>query len=130
MVGIAAVLRALGRAVWRDLRSYNSLIGNNFFLFVLLLAQQLVRQPVLRADPGTAAAVSAFRRSSGQSSARAAGGVAVIERRADGCCGSAACCPEPRGLDHGGGSGQDLEHLQWARAFLALAVVHPGDRAC
>jgi hypothetical protein len=41
MAGIAAVLRALGRAVWRDLRSYNSLVGNNFFLFVLLLAQQL-----------------------------------------------------------------------------------------
>jgi hypothetical protein len=41
MVGVAAVLRALGRAVWRDLRSYHSLAGNNFFLFVLLLAQQL-----------------------------------------------------------------------------------------
>ena len=41
MVEVAAVLKALGRVVWRDLRSYNSLIGNNFFLFVLLLAQQL-----------------------------------------------------------------------------------------
>src|SRR5581483_9748772 len=30
-----------GRVVWRDLRSYNSLTGNNFFLFVLLLAQQM-----------------------------------------------------------------------------------------
>ena len=39
--GLAAILRALGRVVWRDLRSYNSLVGNNFFLFVLLLAQQL-----------------------------------------------------------------------------------------
>jgi len=41
MVEVSAVLKALGRVVWRDLRSYNSLIGNNFFLFVLLLAQQL-----------------------------------------------------------------------------------------
>ena len=41
MAGIAAVLRALGRVVWRDLRSYQSVTGNNFFLFVLLLAQQL-----------------------------------------------------------------------------------------
>src|SRR5215467_6906355 len=41
MVGVGAVLRALGRVVWRDLRSYHSLAGNNFFLFVLLLAQQL-----------------------------------------------------------------------------------------
>ena len=41
MAGIAALLKALGRAVWRDLSSYNSLVGNNFFLFVLLLAQQL-----------------------------------------------------------------------------------------
>ena len=41
MAGIAAILRALGRAVWRDLQSYHSLTGNNFFLFVLLLAQQL-----------------------------------------------------------------------------------------
>jgi len=41
MAGLAAILRALGRSVWRDLRSYNSLTGNNFFLFVLLLAQQL-----------------------------------------------------------------------------------------
>jgi len=39
--GVTAVLRAVGRVVWRDLRSYNSLTGNNFFLFVLLLAQQL-----------------------------------------------------------------------------------------
>jgi hypothetical protein len=41
MAGIAAILKALGRAVWRDLHSYHSLTGNNFFLFVLLLAQQL-----------------------------------------------------------------------------------------
>jgi hypothetical protein len=39
--GVAGLLRALWRVVWRDLRSYNSLVGNNFFLFVLLLAQQL-----------------------------------------------------------------------------------------
>jgi hypothetical protein len=32
----------LGRTVWRDLRSYNSLTGNNFFAFVLLVAYQQV----------------------------------------------------------------------------------------
>ena len=41
MAGLAAILKALARTVWRDLRSYRSLTGNNFFLFVLLLAQQL-----------------------------------------------------------------------------------------
>ena len=40
MAGIAAILRALGRAVWRDLRSYHSLTSNNFFLFVLLLVSE------------------------------------------------------------------------------------------
>lgn len=39
MVGIAAVLRAVARAQWRDLRSLQSIGGNNFFLFVLLLMQ-------------------------------------------------------------------------------------------
>jgi hypothetical protein len=39
--GVGGLLRALGRVVWRDLQSYNSLVGNNFFLFVLLVAQQL-----------------------------------------------------------------------------------------
>src|SRR5690349_2459613 len=38
---LTAILRALARAVWRDLRSYHSLTGNNFFLFVLLLSQQV-----------------------------------------------------------------------------------------
>ena len=41
MAGIASVLRALGRAVWRDLRTLQSIMGNNFCLFVLLLMQQV-----------------------------------------------------------------------------------------
>lgn len=39
MAGIAAVLSAVARAQWRDLRSLQSIAGNNFFLFVLLLMQ-------------------------------------------------------------------------------------------
>jgi hypothetical protein len=39
MAGIAAVLTAVARAQWRDLRSLQSIAGNNFFLFVLLLMQ-------------------------------------------------------------------------------------------
>ncbi len=39
MAGIAAVLKAVARAQWRDLRSLQSIAGNNFFLFVLLLMQ-------------------------------------------------------------------------------------------
>ncbi len=39
MAGIAAVLKAAARAQWRDLRSLQSIAGNNFFLFVLLLMQ-------------------------------------------------------------------------------------------
>ena len=42
MAGLPAILTALARAVWRDLRSLNSLAGNNFFLFIVLL---LVYQP-------------------------------------------------------------------------------------
>jgi hypothetical protein len=41
VAGIASVLRALGRAVWRDLRTLQSIMGNNFCLFVLLLMQQV-----------------------------------------------------------------------------------------
>jgi hypothetical protein len=41
VAGIASVLRALGRAVWRDLRTLQSISGNNFFLLVLLLMQQM-----------------------------------------------------------------------------------------
>lgn len=40
MAGITAVLRAVARAQWRDLRSLGSITGNNFFLFVLLLLQE------------------------------------------------------------------------------------------
>ncbi len=39
MAGIAAVLGAVARAQWRDLRSLGSIAGNNFFLFMLLLMQ-------------------------------------------------------------------------------------------
>jgi predicted permease len=42
MAGLRAIVTALARAVWRDLRSFNSLAGNNFFLFIVLL---LVYQP-------------------------------------------------------------------------------------
>ena len=40
MVGILAALRAVARAEMRSVRSIGSVAGNNFFLFVLLLAQQ------------------------------------------------------------------------------------------
>ena len=40
MAGIAKILAALWRAVWRELRSLNSLTGNNFFLVCLLLMLQ------------------------------------------------------------------------------------------
>jgi hypothetical protein len=39
MAGLAAVLIAVARAQWRDLRTLQSIAGNNFFLFVLLLMQ-------------------------------------------------------------------------------------------
>jgi hypothetical protein len=42
VAGLRAILIALARAVWRDLRSLNSLAGNNFFLFMVLL---LLYQP-------------------------------------------------------------------------------------
>lgn len=35
-----ALLGALGRASWRDVRSFGSLAGQNFFMFVLLVAYQ------------------------------------------------------------------------------------------
>jgi len=37
VAGLRAILTALARAVWRDLRTLNSLAGNNFFLFMVLL---------------------------------------------------------------------------------------------
>ena len=40
MAGIAQILAALWRAVWRELRSLNSLTGNNFFLVCILLMLQ------------------------------------------------------------------------------------------
>jgi hypothetical protein len=40
LAGIAAVLTAIGRAVWRDLRSFHSITGNNFFYFLVLVAYQ------------------------------------------------------------------------------------------
>lgn len=40
MAGLLAILRALARAIGRDLESYASVKGNNFFLFVVLLLQQ------------------------------------------------------------------------------------------
>ena len=40
MAGLFAILRALARAIGRDLESYASFKGNNFFLFVVLLIQQ------------------------------------------------------------------------------------------
>jgi hypothetical protein len=39
VAGLAAILSAVVRAQWRDLRSLQSIAGNNFFLFVLLLMQ-------------------------------------------------------------------------------------------
>ncbi len=32
--------RALGRSTWREIRTLNSIQGNNFFYFVLLLSMQ------------------------------------------------------------------------------------------
>ena len=40
MAGLRAILTALARAIQRDLRSYQSIAGNNFFLFVVVLLQQ------------------------------------------------------------------------------------------
>ena len=40
MAGIQQILAALWRAVWRELRSLNSLTGNNFFLVCMLLMLQ------------------------------------------------------------------------------------------
>jgi len=40
MAGTVAILAAVWRAVVRDLRSLNSLAGNNFFIFCILLLQQ------------------------------------------------------------------------------------------
>jgi hypothetical protein len=42
MAGLGAILRALGRAVWRDLRTCHSITANNFFLFAVLVAYQQV----------------------------------------------------------------------------------------
>ena len=42
MAGIAGILKALWRAVRRDLHSYHSLTANNFFLFAMLVAYQQV----------------------------------------------------------------------------------------
>lgn len=39
MAGLAAVLTALGRAVWRDLRRLNTVLANNFFLFCFFALQ-------------------------------------------------------------------------------------------
>jgi hypothetical protein len=40
LAGLLAILKALARAIRRDLRSYQSIGGNNFFLFAALLLQQ------------------------------------------------------------------------------------------
>ena len=40
MAGLRTILTALARAIRRDLRSYQSIAGNNFFLFTALLLQQ------------------------------------------------------------------------------------------
>lgn len=40
MAGLAVILRALARAIWRDLRTLNSVATNNFFLFCFLLLQK------------------------------------------------------------------------------------------
>jgi len=42
VAGLAAILKALARAVRRDLASYHSLTANNFFLFAMLVAYQQV----------------------------------------------------------------------------------------
>lgn len=40
MAGLSEILKALARAVWRDIRSLQSITGNNFMLFVLLVMYQ------------------------------------------------------------------------------------------
>jgi hypothetical protein len=40
LAAIKSVVSAVARAFWRDLRSLESITGNNFFLFVLVLMQQ------------------------------------------------------------------------------------------
>lgn len=40
MAGLPAILSALARAVWRDVRSLQTISGNNFFLFVILVMYQ------------------------------------------------------------------------------------------
>ena len=40
MAGLLAIIKALARAIRRDLRSYQSIGGNNFFLFAVVLLQQ------------------------------------------------------------------------------------------
>jgi hypothetical protein len=40
LAGLLAIIKALARAIRRDLRSYQSIGGNNFFLFAVLLLQQ------------------------------------------------------------------------------------------
>ena len=40
MAGFFTILRALARAVWRDVRTLRSVSGNNFFFFVLLVSYQ------------------------------------------------------------------------------------------
>jgi hypothetical protein len=40
LAGLAAIVKALARAIRRDLRSYQSIGGNNFFLFAALLLLQ------------------------------------------------------------------------------------------
>ncbi|HTR34409.1 MAG TPA: hypothetical protein VMH80_00810 [Bryobacteraceae bacterium] len=40
MAGIAPILAALARVVWRDLRTFSTLSGNNFFLVVALIMFQ------------------------------------------------------------------------------------------
>ena len=37
MAGLAAILGALARVVWRDLRTFSTISGNNFFLVVALI---------------------------------------------------------------------------------------------
>ncbi|MBZ5609004.1 MAG: hypothetical protein LAP38_12150 [Acidobacteriia bacterium] len=40
MAGFVAVLRALARSVWRDLRTFSSVSGNNLALFIVLVMYQ------------------------------------------------------------------------------------------
>jgi len=40
LAGLLAIIKALARAIRRDLRSYQSIGGNNFFLFAVVLLQQ------------------------------------------------------------------------------------------